>query len=443
MSAKMPPGPRRPRFLNSLKWQRDPTALMKAGHERYGEIWTLPLSGGTNFVLISDPGLVERVFTADPAVLHGGEAKRQVAGALLGKHSLLLVDGTEHARLRKLMMPAFHRDRIRRYVRLMERICNEELDRWPLREPIPLLPRMQTITLNVIMSVIFGVSGGPEQKLRARIHDLHDFSASPLNMIRLFVANLRGLEPPAGFRKVRAELDAVTFEEIGRARRDPGIPGRDDVLAMLVQARHDDGSPLTDEEVRDQLITLYVQGHTSTAATLSWALERLMRHPEMFERLRAEAQAGKDEYLDAVVKETLRLRPAIPITTRLVREPYPLGGYEIEPGSTIAAGAYMLHHRDDLYPEPERFRPDRFLEQEAGTYRWIPFGGGDRYCIGRSFATAEIRAVLRAIALRTRLAPVEYRDEPIAHRATAISPGRQAMAIVRERASASEADTCA
>ena len=426
-------------MLNTIKWQRDPVPFLEDASRRHGSVWMLRVLGGTTFVVVSDPALIEQMFTEDPAVLHGGEAKLMVGKTLLGGHSLLLIDGPEHTQLRKLMLPAFHGDRVERFRALMERECAEDLARWPLHEPISLLPRLQEITLNVIMRAVFGVrEGADEDRLRARIHDLHAYAANPLKMVRLFVANTRGDRPPKSFAQVRAALDEVIHAEIERARTDERVDERDDVLALLVQARDEDGNPLTDEQLRDQMMTLLVQGHSSTAVALAWALERLLLNPPVLERLRAELRENGDEYLEAVVKETLRARPSIPMTTRLVKQPYRLGGHDIEPGVTLVADIFTIHHREDLYPEPEAFRPERFLGQKEGKYTWIPFGGGTRYCIGRTFATTEMKAVLRTIVLQARLRLAEQGEEQIFRRATAFSPKRGVMAVLEERVQAPE-----
>jgi cytochrome P450 len=256
----------------------------------------------------------------------------------------------------------------------------------------------------------------------------------------MHIANRVG-KYPKSFVRARDRVDEAIFAAVEQTRNDPRLDERDDVLAMLVQARHDDGSPMSDRELRDQLITLLLQGHQSTATALAWALERLMRHPDAFERLRAEAQTGGDEYLDAVVNETLRVRPPVGLVMRMVRRPFQLGEYEIEPGTLIAPCIYLIHRNERLWDEPERFRPERFLEQKPDRYAWIPFGSGERHCIGRSFATTEIKVVLRTIALRTRLAPAEETDEEIVRAGIMFSPSRGARAVLKERMPAAHAAT--
>jgi cytochrome P450 len=431
MPSKLPPGPRYPGPLATLKWQRYTPGLLETARERYGHVWTLRLMGGATFVIVSDPELVEEVLTADKSVLYG---EARLAKPILGDHSVLVLNDREHTAMRELLLPPFHGEHVQRYRELMARICEQELASWPLHQPLPLLPRLQNITLNVVVSAIFGVTEAARQEtLRARILDMLEWGGSPWRMTWHQVKFMRGWAPPKAFLRVRAPVDVVLFEEIDRARHDPRLEERDDILAMLLKARHDDGSPMTDRELRDQLMTLLIQGHTSTANGIGWVLERVLRHPEVYERLRAEAQTASEDYLDAVVKETLRVRPPLPFPMRRVNQPFQLGEYELEPGVMIASNSWMLHRREDLYPEPDRFRPERFLEQRPGRYTWIPFGGGPRACIGASFALSEIKVVLHTLLEQTRLAPDEQRDEEIRRRGVGFSPSRGVRAVLQER----------
>ncbi len=438
MPSNLPPGPRTPGTLNTLKFQRRTTALLEEARERYGHLWTLRLVGGTTFVLVSDPKRIEDVLTADPEVLYG---EARLATPLVGEQSVLVAQGQEHAAKRELLQPLFRGEHVQRYRDLMTTICEQELATWPLNEPMPLLPRLQRITLTVVMSAIFGVTGGERQEsLRASVHGVLDWGSSPWRMAGHQFKYMRGWGPPKSFLRVLEPVDTQVFEEIERARKDPRLEERDDILALLVQAHHDDGSPMTDGEIRDQLVTLLIQGHTSTANGIAWALERLMRHPEIQNRLRAELEAGSDDYLDAVVKETLRLRPPLPFVMRRVNKPFPLGEYELQPGTMIACNLYILHRRDDLYPEPDLFRPERFLDREPDRFTWIPFGGGGgRGCIGASFALSEVKVVLRTLMRQARLAPVEQRDEAIRRLGVGFTPGQGAEAILLERVPATGA----
>jgi len=429
--AQLPPGPKQA-IPNALRWFRHPAAMIREGYERYGDVWLLNLPGDSDFVLVNEPDLVKQVYLADPAVLRGGEANAHIGTALMGSHSVILLDEEEHMRARKLLLPPFHGENVERYRDHVAKACKESLASWPLNTPIELLPRMQDITLDTIMKAVFGVSGSLLESLRGRVTDLVTFASAEWRMGMMHIAG-RMHRLPRSFVKVRAPFDAVLFEVVEAARRDPRLDERDDVLAMLLRTRHDDGSELSDPELRDILVTLLMQGHMSTGTALAWTIERLIRNPEVSERLTAEVRDGGEDYLDAVVKEGLRVRPPVGITMRLVKEPYEIGGYEARPGMLIAPCAYMVHHRPDLYPEPDRFRPERFLEQPAGTYTWIPFGGGQRHCIGRSFALMEIKTVLRTLALEARFATSDEPAEGISRRGIMFSPKQGARAVLRER----------
>jgi cytochrome P450 len=392
------------------------------------------------WVMTSRPALIEELFKADPTVLHAGEGNN-VAIALHGRKALTQLDEDAHQAQRKILRPFFYGERLERYPELMAGICEEEVASWPMREPIQLLPRFEEIAVRIILSVVYGLRAGPSyEELYTRIRQLIAYGDSNLRMMRFFLAARRGSEPPREFVERRDAVHQQIYRELDRARQDPNLEERDDVLAMLVRARYDDGSPMTDEELRDELIILLLQGHQSTATALSWALERLIRYPDAFERLRTEAVTDGDEYADAVIKETLRMRPPLPETFRLVKKPYRLGGYDIEPGLRIGILNYMVHQRPEFYPEPDRFRPERWFDEPAKSAMWIPFGGGQRYCIGRTFATTVMKVVLRTMAVQTRLLPAEVADEQIKHRRVQFSPGAGTMASLAYRDQSVHAD---
>ena len=433
-------------MVNMVKWMAKPAPLLESSRERYGDMWTLRLMGNTTFVFVSDPALIEDFFTADPDVLRAGAAHQRIGTALLGEGSLLLLDEPEHQEMKDLLMPPFKTDHVERYKQGIQRVAEEEIENWPLGEPMQMLPRMQRVALNVIMTTTFGGTEGEElETLRDRVHNLLEWAGSPLHMGHLHLAHRRGKAYPKGFVRVRDALNESIFGVIDSMRKDPALGERDDVLSMLLQARWADGSPLNDSQLRDQLVTLMIQGHSTTATALAWGLERMTRHPQVVERLRDEAQSNSgEEYLDAVVKETLRIRPPLPIAgAREVSRPFRLGDYEIPADTLVAACIYLLHRHEKLFPEPDRFRPERFLEQSPGPYEWIPFGGGHRHCIGASFALSQLKVVLREIVLRTRFESTEQPDEKIQRRGVGFSPAKGAEVVVKERVPAGGAASVA
>jgi cytochrome P450 family 135 len=426
----VPPGPRYPRALQTVGWHWRTVAFLERCRERYGDMFTLRIASEGTWVMLSDPEHVKQVFTGDPSVFHAGEGN-EILLPLLGENSVLLLDEARHMRQRKLMLPAFHGERMSRYGDLMREIAAAEVERWPAGAPLELRPRMQALTLEVIMRAVFGVEEGARlDHVRAVLSDLLGNATSLQAMMMI---GLLGPRRFAELPQVRRELrpaDDVLFEEIRRRREDPDLEERDDVLSLLLQARYEDGSPMTDRELRDELMTLLVAGHETTATALSWALERLVRHPEKLTRLRDEAQAGEDDYLDAVVKETLRLRPVIPIVVRQLTEPVEIGDWRLPAGVRLAPCIVLVHRREDVYEQPLEFRPERFLDEPAGTYTWIPFGGGVRRCLGGSFAVFEMKQVLSVIAERLDVRASAPADERIRRRAITLVPEHDARVVV-------------
>jgi cytochrome P450 len=289
---------------------------------------------------------------------------------------------------------------------------------------------MQAITLEVIMRTVFGVSETARlERLGGALRDVLEWASDLRRLMMLAALGPKRLERLGAFRRVRDRADQLLFEEIRQRRDAPDLAEREDVLSMLLQARYEDGQPMSDKELRDELMTLLVAGHETTATALAWAIERLVRHPDKLDRL----ASGDEDYLDAVVKETLRLRPVLPIVARRLTEPMEIGGRELPAGVSVTPCIYLMHRREDVYPEPRRFRPERFLEQPAGTYTWIPFGGGVRRCLGASFAMFEMKVVLETIAARLRLAPANPRPERISRRIITLTPARGAEVIAAAR----------
>ena len=383
-------------------------------------------------VYLCDPGDVKRVFTGDPTVFHAGEANLVALGDALGEHSLLTLDEDRHMSQRKLLLPAFHGESVRRYVQVMTEATAAEVERWPVGGPFPLRPRMQAITLEVILRAVFGVRDDRRrQQLREHIPRLTE-ATSVLTWIPFMDRDLGGHSPMARLRRALAAVDELIFAEIAERRREgAGADERDDVLSLLLAARHEDGAPMTDRELRDELVTLLTAGHETTATGLSWAFERLLRTPRVHERLLA--SLDDDEYLDAVVKETLRIRPVVADVIRTLSRDTEIAGYLLPAGTMVVPAIAAMHARPDLWPEPGEFRPERFLDGQVESYAWIPFGGGVRRCIGASFAQVEMRTVLREVLSRVRLRAASRRSErPRAVHVTAV-PSRGARVVVTSR----------
>ncbi|HLN07218.1 MAG TPA: cytochrome P450 [Acidimicrobiales bacterium] len=410
----MPPGPPLPPFLQTLGFVLVPSRFIDACRRRYGDIVTFSSLFDACFVMIFEPEMVKQVFRGPPEQLRAGEANA-VLRPVVGDRSVLLLDGADHLRQRKLMLSPFHGERMRAYAELISRAADRAIESWPVGEPFTLLAEMQSLTLEVIMRTVFGVDEGQRQEeLKARIRALLDPVASRVGVLVLALSRGRfGSGAGRRFEESRRVLDELIYEEIARRRAAPDLQQREDVLSMLLLARDEDGQSMTDRELRDELVTLLVAGHETTAAALAWAFELLLRTPVVLERLRAELARGSDDYLAAVVKETLRLRPVIMGVGRVVRvEPFEVGGYVIPPGVEINPSIAAIHRREDRYPDARAFRPERFLGPDApDTYTWLPFGGGTRRCLGASFATFEMHVVIRRVLERARLAPVGRRPE--------------------------------
>jgi cytochrome P450 len=418
---------------------------------RYGDSFTLRIANEGTWVFITDPEAVKQVFTGDPRLLHAGEAN-VVLLPVLGPNSVLLLDEGEHMRQRKLMLPAFHGDRLRGYAETMRRVAENEIASWPLDRPLAARPRMQALTLEVIMRTVFGVQDeARKRRLTKTLSELLRWGTDPRRMALGIALGPKRVIRLGLWRSVLEPADAAIYEEIAAHRSAADLEERDDVLSLLLQARHEDdiapvraepgpsrtaGEPMSDKELRDELITLLVAGHETTANSLAWALERLVRHPNALARLRE----GDDEYADAVVKETMRLRPTISIVLRKLQEPMEIGGRLLPAGVTVAPCIYLMHRRPDIYPDPHSFRPERFMEGQGGTYSWIPFGGGVRRCLGASFAQLEMRIVLQTLARTLDLRAADTQPERIIRRAIALSPARGGEIVAQARASEPERD---
>jgi cytochrome P450 len=437
----LPPGPSAPALVQATRWMRSPVSLMEECRERYGETFTVRMARVGELVFISDAPSVKRLFSADREN-RLPEGRSVLLEPVLGRRSLLLLEGEDHLRSRRLMLPPFHGERMRAYEAVMERAADRELDSWPLGRRFPLHPRMQTITLEVILRAVFGVEDpARRERLRGLLVRLLEVTSSPrAQVIGLLSRRLDRIGPYGRLLRLMEDVDAALFEQIAERRGDPGAGDRDDILSLLVEARFEDGEPMSDSEIRDQLMTLLLAGHETTATALAWAFDLLFRSPDAFDRLRAELAERRDGYLDAVATETLRVRPVVPSVGRLITSNTTLGGFDLPAGTAVMASIYLVHTREDLYAAPYEFRPDRFLEGAPETYSWIPFGGGTRRCLGAAFASFEIKVVLRTILRRAVLRAGTDRPEPYGHRNVTLSPRNGTPAVLEERRPVEAAD---
>ncbi len=429
----LPAGPRAPSAWQSFAWQTRPIPYLERCRARYGKTFTLDFLGIDPFVMMSRPEDIKAIFTAPPDVLHSGEGSA-VLLPVVGPNSILLLDEDRHLAQRKLMLPAFHGEKMEALRGLVTDVARSEVEGWTTGAAVPLHPYMQRLTLEVILRAIFGLDRGQRlERLRALVGEMTKFAMSPISLLPLPERLGRMIPSVASFLRVRERADEEIQSLIDERRADPGE--RDDVLSMLLLAHHVDGSPMADVELRDELMTLLVAGHETTATELSWAFERLLRNPVALDRLIGEVDAGGDAYVTATIRETLRRRPVLSIAgPRRVIAEIEVGGRTYGPGCHLVPNAYLVHHDPEIHPEPYAFRPERFLESDPGTYTWIPFGGGRRRCLGASFAMLEMDIVLRAVLSRMEVGVGgDGRLEANRRRMITVVPGRGAEAVLAER----------
>jgi cytochrome P450 len=429
--AHLPPGPSSPRAVQTLAWWTRSIPLFERCRARYGKRFTLRLLQTPPSIHLSDPADIKEVFTAPADVLHPGEGAR-ILEPVVGANSVILLDEGAHLSQRKLMLPAFHGERMTALTGLLEEVTEREVAGWPLDAPVALHPRLQALTLEVILRAVFGLDPGPRfEAIRDALTENLELGNHPASMFPFLQRGRRYEE----FMQRSDKVDALLFELIDERRAQPDSEERDDVLAMLLAARHEDGSPMSQQELRDELMTLLVAGHETTASELAWAFERLARAPHALRTLLDEVDAGNgDDYMTATINETLRHRPVIPnAAPRLTKQPVEIGGFSYPEGVVLVPNAYLVHHDPEIYPDPYAFRPERFLGESPGTYTWIPFGGGRRRCLGASFAQLEMKIVLRAVLSRHDVAPAADGAEPTRRRSITFSPGGGAVAVLQTR----------
>ncbi len=426
----LPPGPRMPRALQTAIWERQAQWFLRQSRARFGPIFSVRIAYAGNWVMLADPEIVKEVFTGDPRVFHAGEGN-QIVRPLLGDSSVFVLDEKEHIAQRKLLLPSFHGERIQAYGEKMREIATREIESWPTGVPYKLRPRMQAMTLEIIIETVFGVhERGRMVLLRGALRDFLDLTSNPRMLLPVLMVGPDRVNLIPAFRHRVQRVDQLIAQEIAQRRRAANLEEREDVLSMLLLARHEDGSPMSDTEIRDELLSLLTAGHETTATALSWALERLARHPKQLERLREEVETGEDAYLTATIQETLRLRPVLVLVVRKLTQNVELGGYALPAGTEVTPCIYLVHRDPRVYPEPERFLPERFLENPPGTYTWIPFGGGVRRCLGAAYAQFEMAVVLRELIRRRRIKPANPTPERPFRRAIIETPRRNAEVVL-------------
>jgi cytochrome P450 len=412
----LPPGPAQHPAIQSARWLLRPISFMEACRRRFGEAFSVRFLGfSTPMVMVSDPEAIRTLYTERRHTLPPGRGIALLP--VVGPRSVLLLEGQEHLARRKLMLPPFHGERMRAYEATVREVVERDLESWPRGEAFAAHPRMQAVTLEVIVRAVFGVTdAGRGDRLRELLRALLDATASfGLQFGFMLARRFGGPDPLARLRALRQQIDALLLEEIAARRGSPG----EDILSLLLQARFEDGEPMSDQEVCDQLVTLLVAGHETTATALAWTLELLAHHPAALERLQREHEP---DYLKAVINESLRLRPVVPLAGRRLTSELRVDGHVLPEGTDVTPAIWLTHTREDVYPEPFAFRPERFLDGAPPGYAWVPFGGGMRRCLGAAFAEMEMRVALGAILQRVTIEPVSAEPERVARRNVTFSP---------------------
>ncbi|HEX4730048.1 MAG TPA: cytochrome P450 [Solirubrobacterales bacterium] len=434
----LPPEPSQGPLAQTLAWSFRPLAFMARNRERIGDAFSVHFVGFERpMVMISDPVAVKALYTERRNGLPPGRSF--ALEPILGPRSVLLLQGEEHIARRRLMLPPFHGERMRSYEAVVEEIVSAEIDSWPLGREFPIHARMQAVTLEVILRAVFGVADGPRlDRLRVLLRDVLVVTGSTRMQLTGLFARRAGRDPLAQVRARLGQVDEALLAEIAEHRLRPDLEERDDILSMLMTARFEDGSQMDDKELRDQLMTLLLAGHETTATALAWTFDLLLRHPAELGRLRDSLAAGEEDYLKATIAESLRLRPVIPLAGRRLAEDLVTDDLDLPAGTDVSAAIWLTHTNADLYPEPFAFRPERFLDQAPDTYAWIPYGGGIRRCLGAAFAEFEMRIVLREVLGRCELRKADPRPEKTGRRNITFSPRAGTPVVVESRRPARE-----
>ncbi|HSJ18650.1 MAG TPA: cytochrome P450 [Solirubrobacterales bacterium] len=438
---ELPPGPRAPAVVNTANLVRRPLESLLGWHRRYGDVFTVDyLIFGTG-VYVADPAAIRDLLTGDQSDLRAGEANEPLA-PLVGAESVLVLDGAEHLRQRRLLLPPFQGSAVHAFRDVIRDVAAAEVERWSPGSEIVMRDRMRALTFEVICRAVFGVVE-PEriERLRAVLLPVMDIGPFTSFLPRPLRRDLGPLSPWGRLQRRLRRADELLYAEIDRRRLEPGLEERKDVLSLLLRARDEDGAPMTETELRDELMTMLLAGHETTATALAFAFDLLLRHPHVLARLRDElaTDAGDDDYLDAVVTESLRLRPVIDAAERTLTKPRVVGGYELPPGIRVYPAIVVVQRREDLYPEADRFRPERFLDGGAESYAWLPFGGGIRRCIGAALAQAEMAEVIRTVVSSVELRPVRPQADPVVMKGITLVPRHGTPVAVQGVASSGRA----
>jgi unspecific monooxygenase len=434
----LPPGPSIPSVIQTYRYVRNPLPFLDECARQFGDIFTLRLVGTYPWVFVWSPPLLKVLFTAESDLVHAGEANITVFGPLAGDASVFTMDETPHLDRRRLLLPQFHGDRMRVYFDLIHQIASDAVARWRPGVPFAMNHETQQMTLQAIIRAVFGIEtkGGQKSELVGALADFANLAvASPLLLARPLQRDWGPWSPWGRIVRLKQRTDAAIFREIEVRRRSPDAADREDILSLLLQVRYEDGAPLTDQQIRDELIVMLMAGHETTGTALSWAFERILSLPEIETRIREEleattgssrlnaAQLQRLEYLDAVVKESLRIRPIMPVGgARLVKSPVEIGGHVVPPGAILVNAMYLLHRRPDIYPSPDEFRPERFLGKRIiDPYEWTPFGGGVRRCLGYAFALFEMKTILATILSQAKLR-IQNRNAAVVRRGFFLAP---------------------
>ncbi len=441
----LPAGPRIPTTLQAVIWALRPLDYLDRCARRYGETFTLRIRRERPWVLLSNPEHVKQVFTSDAQSVGSGAAEANpLLEPLLGPRSVMLLDEPEHLDDRRRLLPSFHGQRMRDYGAMITDVAERQVATWPVGEPFELWPRMQAISLDVITSAVFDeIDPTRRALLRERLVELTAWINKPRRLALLAALGKRTLTESAEFREVMGRVEDVVLDEV-RLRRSAaeradggeaarGGRGHEDIHAMLEREYGSEASATSELKMRDELVTMLSDGPTATS--LAWVFERLLRHPAKLARLREEVLRGEgDEYLDACVKETLRLCPAVPLVMRRLLAPMRIGAWTIPADTIVAPCVHLMHRRADVYPEPLQFRPERFLERDASTYTWIPFGGGVRRCVAWYFAQLEMKRVMEVVLRELDLRAAGDGEEAPTRASVSFAPSGGARVIATRRA---------